>query len=133
MKTVVYCNCSQANLIPESSRKAALDALDAAGVEYLYTDDLCGLCAEQNPELRKSLHNQETVVLACFPRTIRALLNRAGLAGIQTLQTVNLRIGNPDTVTSALNLNGVRPGKRIALTRQNTDWQPWYPLIDEAR
>ncbi len=132
-KTILYCNCSQANLTPEPNRQAALDTLAAAGVRYLYTDDLCGLCADADSDLVNNLAGDSLLVLACFERTVRALLNRVGLSEVKTLETVNLRTAEPQAIAETLQLNAARPGGRITLTRSTADWQPWYPLIDADR
>lgn len=133
MKTLLYCNCSQANLTPESSRQAVLNALHEAGVEYLYTDDLCGLCADKRFDLPKSLGDGGLVVMACFVRTVHALLERAGLTDIASPTILNLRTASPETIADELNLDGVRPGGRIVMAHSIADWQPWYPLIDSDR
>lgn len=133
MKSILYCNCSQANVLPDSTRKAALQALETAGVEYVYTDDLCGLCAEPNAELLTLLNRQKIMVLACFPRAVRALLKRAGLTDNPLIETVNLRTAAVDTLVKDLHFDGTRPGRRITLQQKNTTWQPWYPLIDIQR
>ncbi len=132
-KTILYCNCSQANLTPEPTRQAAMDTLAAAGVRYLFTDDLCGLCTDAGSDLVNNLADDSLLVLACFERTVRALLNRAGLSEVKTLETVNLRTAEPQAIAEILKLTDARSGGRITLPRSNTGWQPWYPLIDEAR
>lgn len=133
MKHIVYCNCSRANLTPEAARQATLAALDAAGVEYLYTDDLCGLCADATGGLAERLRDDALIVLACFPRTVNALLERAGYKNGDAVETVNLRCTEPEAVAEQLDLSGIRCGERITLPRGNTDWEPWYPLIDAER
>lgn len=133
MKTLLYCNCSRAGLISDPVRTAVLAALDHAGVEYLYTDDLCGLCADSGQILPASISGDALVVLACFPRTINALLNRAGGDRRPTPQTLNLREGAPETITKQLDIENTRPGTRITLKPGNAAWEPWYPLIDHDR
>jgi Pyruvate/2-oxoacid:ferredoxin oxidoreductase delta subunit len=135
MKTILYCNCSRANLTSDSARQAALSSLDEAGAEYLYTDDLCGLCADAkaSSELAARVHGTALTVLACFPRTVNALLTRAGCRDAATVEIVNLRASKPEAIAAQLNLSDVRPGGKVTLSRSNTDWEPWYPLIDSDR
>lgn len=133
MKKVLYCNCSRANLTPDPMRQAALAALDASGAEYFYTDDLCGLCADAGAGLAGQLGTDDVVVLACFDRTVRALLARAGCGDDAVVETVNLRTGTPETIAERLALRDVPRGGRIPLSRGAADWEPWYPLIDPER
>ncbi len=133
MKTVLYCNCTRANLMPESTRKATLDTLEQAGVEYLYCDDLCGLCTGPKAGLCERLKGDALLVLACFPRTINALLAREKYKDISAVKTVNLRTAMSDDIVTQLDLDDVPRGGKIMLSRVNADWEPWYPLIDQAR
>ena len=72
-------------------------------------------------------------MLACFPRTVNALLTRAGCRDAATVEIVNLRASKPEAIAAQLNLSDVRPGGKVTLSRSNTDWEPWYPLIDSDR
>lgn len=133
MKTILYCNCSRAGLISDSVRSVVLDTLDKAGVAYLYTDDLCGLCADLDSPLAKTVADDSLIVLACFPRAVNALLNRAGLGDVLDVRSINLKTADPEILAEQLEISDVRPGKRITLNHSNPAWEPWYPVIDYDR
>lgn len=133
MKRIVICGCSTHHRIaPE--RLAELASRLAGNGEVEKIADLCGLAALA-PEKLTGLAEADAIV-ACFPRAIQALFQRAGIA-LPAAKLFDLRNTEASTVAAAL---GAEPGTAPADPAETADWPvwseswtPWYPAIDPER
>ncbi len=134
MEILLYCNCTRANLTPEPARIAALGILGSMNAEFLYTDDLCGLCADEEAcsGLASSLKGNDVIIAACYPRAVKALLSRAGCDAARIREVINLRVAEPADIIARIRNMKPSAGSRRTLPAGGVQ-EPWYPLIDSDR
>jgi NAD-dependent dihydropyrimidine dehydrogenase PreA subunit len=131
---VVYCHCANTDLVPDEKRRRALQALAGAGVRVEAVPDLCGLAARRDPRLVAWFGGGPVLVVACYPRTIRWLLQYAGVSPLAHLTFVNLRNEPAEAVQAALPRASESTAAQVqAPARDANQWIPWFPVIDYDR
>ena len=150
---VLFCNCSQCEVIPEDRKKRILSELTAANVNLIVVPDLCGMAAERDPFLADLAKRQALKIVACFPRSVRWLFHRAGAPLPENgIEFFNMRAesaeavlsalalspssGDSETVTSPVGPAGVqcdRMCENCASAGGKSDWISWFPVIDYSR
>ena len=70
---VLVCRCAYSEAVGPEVVSAVVDALRAAGTDLTVVDDLCGLAARRDPELRRFAAAGEVAVVACHPRAVKWL------------------------------------------------------------
>jgi len=143
---ILYCHCSNARVLPEETRDAALHALCDAGLPFDAVPDLCGLSARRDPILKSLAASGRVVVAACHPRTVRCLFAAAGAPlPAESTQLLNLRTESAQSICTAL--RGISraepavPPRDFPTVREQLDsaatppdgWIPWAPVIDSDR
>lgn len=132
MKRIVVCGCSTHRRIAPD-RLAELAGRLAGHAEIEKVADLCGVAALA-PEKLAGLAEADAVV-ACFPRAVQALFQRAGIS-LPATQLFDLRNGEAGAIAAAL---GAGPGTVPAPAGAadwpawGESWTPWYPAIDPER
>ncbi|MBL7215182.1 MAG: ferredoxin family protein [Phycisphaerae bacterium] len=132
---VIICQCQNARLVSEATRRQVSDALKSTSQPVVYVDDLCALAAKKNPLLGQWAEQKELVVCACFPRAVKALFSHAKVNLPESTKIFNLRTQQPEDILSLLPVElddkGQTPPKTIQAT--DPDWVPWFPVIDYQR
>jgi ferredoxin len=135
-KRIVFCNCG--GKLVEAQRLAEIsEYLDRQGIPFIKISDLCGACATQKDEVRDLFNtNGEILMIACFPRAVRLLLNESGIdtetgsfTYINNRETDNKTLF--DQVQSFNDGDTLQPSTAELIN--NTDWPSWFPVIDYSR
>lgn len=123
---VVLCQCRQAGVVDATDAESALKA---AGASVEVVDDLCGLAAAAagDPLFAEWAACESLAVLACRPRTVRALFCAAGSALPASARVVDLTQG------CEFDFDAAAKGERKDIAHPKADWQPWFPVIDYER
>lgn len=132
---ILFCRCAHANIIPARTRDPLLEILGRRR-DVLLIDDLCGCAAEKDPCLEALTCCQSVTVIACYPRAVRWLLERAGVKlDWNRVTFCNMRVENADAIRARVERaepadNAV---EQPATDSQSPSWIPWYPVIDRSR
>jgi NAD-dependent dihydropyrimidine dehydrogenase PreA subunit len=101
--------------------------------------DLCGLCAEKPEILTDLIENARQVLLvACYPRAVNLLLQKAGVANTEKIRYFNLLEENHANLLQVIGsfMEGIpatSAEKGNSLLRSDPAWPAWYPVIDHSR
>ena len=101
-RRILYCHCRNGAVVPDETRAAVLDALSGDDTTFEAVGDLCGLAARAPGTLRHLADTDRLIVLACYPRAVRALFAAAGVALPADVVIVNLRTQPVDEVLAAI-------------------------------
>lgn len=96
---IIYCRCSNANIIPPSVKDDVLRFLSDSGVAFEAVSDICAVSAK-NPEFLKQLTSHDrVVVVACYPRAVKWLFSNAGCEiKNQNFEVLNMRVESSDKI-----------------------------------
>lgn len=142
---VLYCHCALADVVPDETRQAALEALLAGGADFEAVADLCGLAARKDELLARIAASGRVTIAACHSRAVEWLFAYAGSPlPAQGVTFVNLRTQSPEEVSRALGAGREPAGEGCVCTavevqrrklesRGPQEWVPWYPVIDYDR
>jgi Pyruvate/2-oxoacid:ferredoxin oxidoreductase delta subunit len=142
--TVLFCNCSNANVLQADVRQQVLTALCESGADFHAVPDLCELAA-RGDRLLKELAQHSLIVVGCFPRAMRWLFHAGGASLGQDVEFFNMRTQSAHEIIAGLaNKLATKPAKQAGpnklsdvheqlQARRPDDWQPWFPVIDYAR
>jgi len=142
---ILYCHCSNTDLVPAKAKAAALKALAEAGLEFEAVPDLCELAAKRDPALARLAKGGPLRIIACYPRTIRWLFAAAGARLAEKgVEVLNLRADGAKKIVAKLKAKktatrkGSKPATAALLkdldgaARQLGEWIPWFPVIDRS-
>ncbi len=162
-QTILYCNCSFKNLIPEERKQKDREVLKTAEADVIAVSDLCQLAAQRDPRLSELAATSNLTIAACYPRAIRWLFQWAGSPLRDDVHIVNLRTeslrdspavrqhpcpsapisgspahdeSTPNSQLSTLHAQPSPPHTPHSLDDDVTpqgDWVPWFPIIDYER
>lgn len=90
--SILYCNCTFAQIIDPATKAAVLRALSDSGRSFEAVADLCEMAARKDPVLQRFAAGKCLKIAACYPRAVKWLFASAGtpLDPAQT-EIVNLR------------------------------------------
>lgn len=129
-KKLIYCNCG-ANILSPQLIAEAEQRICECGLDAVKVSDLCGLCANQKDEVKDLFSgDDEITVLACYPRSVKHLLNFAGVSDTSKISVVNLR--EAQDISEILSAFQENRAEKVEVT-SNGDWPAWYPVIDYSR
>ena len=130
---ILYCNCSYSDIIPAEKRRAIYTALQASGREVEYTADLCAAAAAGDRLLKEIAGVDDLTIIACYPRTIQWLLSYAGVSRERGAQVLNMRTQSAGEIVQSIGIEPVDPQAGEGYSAPETEWIPWYPVIDYER
>ena len=116
-----------------------LDHLRNSGLAFEAVPDLCALVAEKNTRLQKITQHPVVTIIACYPRTVRWLLDAAGIPfDTQRFEMLNMRERSADQIIQTLTgnhstANQPTPFDPDTLQPSPLDKKPWFPVIDYDR
>ena len=102
--SILYCHCAFAQVVPPETKNAVLDALSASGVTFEAVPDLCEMAARRDAGLAAMASPGTGTIVACYPRAVRWLFTGAGLTLPDSVQVLNMRETNAETIVDALGL-----------------------------
>lgn len=77
---ILYCRCAFAQVVPQETKDAVLEALCDSGAPFETVSDLCEMSARKDPQLEKLLEGDAPVkIAACYPRAVKWLFHSAGV------------------------------------------------------
>ena len=153
---ILFCNCHARN---DSAGWAASSAMMTMHPEWQYVTlkDLCGLCAMDPAKIAGLIdHANRVLLIACYPRAVNLLLQKAGVVELEKIRFFNLLAEDPSNLVPAIEkfigqeqeMNpspglsecvGEAPdnntsGQHVTVLEQSDpSWPAWYPVIDYSR
>ncbi|MEI7733438.1 MAG: ferredoxin family protein [Verrucomicrobiota bacterium] len=135
-KTVlVLCRCASSENALADKRQQILEALLAAKAKVHVVDDLCELSARKDARLAAWMAGDEVKIVACYPRTVKALLKSAGCAlNGEAIAVLNPRADSAESIVQQILAEGLgEPASVDFETPKGSGWIPWFPVIDTER
>ena len=128
----LFCNCSNKEMISREIKDQILTKIYNCKTELFAISDFCG--DSVNNEQIKTLNNYDAInVIACYPRSIKWLLNRAGIKD-KELNVFNMKTQPIDDFNNFFKPIEKSDGNTdIPVFPKATDWIPWNPVIDYDR
>lgn len=133
---VLYCECTHTDYIQPDEQTALIQGLRESGLTVITTPDLCGLAARQDPILSSWAQSPHLTLIACYPRAITWLFERAGAPLPQdgSVLFLNQRHLKPQQILDRLGINTPAESSRLQEHHApSEDWVPWFPVIDRDR
>lgn len=133
---VILCRCDYAHVVPAADCARIERALTVAGCNVWAVADLCERAASRDPALLQRAAEPGTVVIACLPRAVHALLRGAGLPGTAPLPRVlGWKVRTGADVLRELGVTDPGPASTPApgADAPPPEWPPWFPAIDYDR
>ena len=133
---ILFCTCSFSKHLDEELLLKLIKASGDAEMEYEVVDDLCRI-ADKEPEKLKKMDG--STIVACYPRAVKSLLDKAGVAPkkvINVRKNINEEGDTEARQGKAASSLGLKLGSSVAegsLPAPEGDWIPWYPVIDYDR
>ena len=125
---ILICCCADYQRLSSDGLRTLAASAEAAGMAVIVIPDLC-LKVVHDPAFLRSRVTPETVVAACHPRAVQALLDRLSLTAATLL---DLRGESLDEHLRALEIDAV-DGSTYALPAYDHPWKAWFPVIDGQR
>ncbi|MDR0394371.1 MAG: ferredoxin family protein [Tannerella sp.] len=135
---VTICACASRSFIDKDKAAGIAAAMKKEGYEVAVEADLCRKVMLQSPDMRQIAAG---IILACYPRAIRSLLDRLGLAAGRI---VDIRSGEGEDVLAGFGIscsdgegvndllkNGFLEEIERFPVENGTD--AWYPALDKER
>ncbi|MBA4387938.1 MAG: hypothetical protein C0404_08145 [Verrucomicrobia bacterium] len=131
---VLFCNCSNSDIIADATKTKVLAALAGRGVEVMVLADLCRAVARRDARLEKLRGFKDLRIVACYPRAVKWLLHAAGIELDESVQLFNMRTQEAEGIVAALFRDIDTAGSSDVAVPQDADaWTPWFPAIDYSR
>jgi len=135
-KNVIFCNCG-AKLISDDRMLAIKRYLTVERHPFTQISDLCGCSVDRKSETHDQfLATDEVLIIACFPRAVRLLLEKCGIDHQSPkISFINFREQSNDQIFAAIKtfFEGDHVMGKVSEFQSNTAWPSWYPLIDYSR
>ena len=109
-RSILYCHCQYAQVVPKDVKEAVLRRLCESGVAFDAVADLCEMSAREDPALAQLAANGTVKIAACFPRAVKGLFHQCGadLAAERT-QVLNMRTQTAEEAVAALLAPDIQP------------------------
>jgi NAD-dependent dihydropyrimidine dehydrogenase PreA subunit len=131
---VIYCHCSYTNLVFDETRRIALATLAESGATFQAVPDLCAMAAQRDPRLATWFAKRPVLVVACYPRTVRWLLEYAGiLTPSEGISVLNMRTEPSDAIREQLSSTKATSPQPVPDLQPRDTWVPWFPVLDYDR
>lgn len=133
---VLYCDCAYSDIIPESIKDRVRDFLSTLpeDISVAGVIDLCELAARKDAGLQTLAQAENAVVIACYDRTVRWLLHRAGVKDTNHIRFVTMRGRTAEEVlaelSEVLESGAVKTTAALPIEGEKGEWIPWFPVID---
>jgi len=135
-KKVVFCNCG-AKLIGTNRMEGISDYLTHTEFPFTEISDLCFCCVDEKDAMRDCfLEADEVLIIACYPRAVRLLLENCEIDHISLkFNYLNFRELSNDQIFIGINsfFEGNTEKGESSEFKNNTEWPSWFPMIDYSR
>lgn len=136
-KHIIFCNC-KGERIPPDKLSDLREFLDKLPFRVTIISDICGVSAIERESIAEILgESKEYLVLGCYPRTMRLLLDQAG--GHRNKEFKQNFVNLIDSSSADIKESISRfCSDSISNTSHNeiceqSGWPSWYPVIDYDR
>jgi len=108
--SILYCNCTYAQVVSKEVKEAVLRKLSDSGVAFEAVADLCEMSARKDPSLQRLAQCGNLKIAACFPRAVKWLFasGQAPLP-IGNTEVLNMRTQSTEEICAALNRTEILP------------------------
>ncbi len=144
---VLVCACANSDLTPREKVDTFLKDFSPPDAEVIAVPDLCRLAAKDRDRLAEYADADKLTVVACFPRTVRSLLEWSEIdVDDDALEIHNLRTDDPEAIRKLIETNCAEAsagqdhqsepaGDATAapVTEPEDGWIPWFPVIERDR
>jgi NAD-dependent dihydropyrimidine dehydrogenase PreA subunit len=137
-KKILFCNCSSERIARE--RLQTLENwLTGQDIDLVKISDLCGVPVKSSETLRSLFTgNNEYLIIACYSRTVRLLLEKAGIdAEANSIKFINFFDSDNEEIKKETDSfrNGTETLTKTSVEEisNNSGWVSWYPVIDYSR
>jgi NAD-dependent dihydropyrimidine dehydrogenase PreA subunit len=137
-KKIIFCSCGSERISQDKLQSIENNLIDSK-IDLIKISDLCGVSVKNRDTLKGIFPgNNEYLIIACHSRTIRLLLDKAGVdtregsfkfvnffeSDIEEIkrETDSFKSGTSDFAEATF--------EHIS---NSSGWIPWYPLIDYSR
>jgi len=136
-KKVIYCNC-KGNIVDTERLEAIHTFVSKLNVPSVKLSDLCSVCATNLEDVKSQFTtSDEVLVIACYPRAVKLLLERAGIkTDAINLSFVNFRESCNEDIFKILQDFGMNDAATSQISKEiegDSEWPSWYPAIDYDR
>ena len=131
--SIIFCQCQNAALVPKHVLHLVREGVKSSSQDVVCVDDLCAMAAEHDERFAEWARQDDLVVLACFPRAVKALFAHAKADLPASATLFNLRKQPPEEILAALCLNHHSERTLQTIQASGPDWMPWFPVIDYDR
>jgi len=111
--------------------------LKQSGNSFVEIADLCGCAVDRKNEIHDIFSaSDEILVVACYPRAVRLLLQNCGVETEKSaINFLNFRALNEGQIFESVSnfLSGISEKSESLEIKNSTDWPSWYPMIDYTR
>ena len=104
-RSILYCHCAYAQVVPAETKSAVLEGLSASGVSFEAVPDLCEMSARRDPALAQLASSADASIVACYPRAVRWLFSAAGVPLREDVRVLNMRVVDAAAVLADLPLD----------------------------
>lgn len=135
-KSVTLCGCVSRSFIAKEKVAQVAAILRNGGYEVRVIPDLCELVMEKSPVMTEVA---SSVILACYPRAVRSLLETMSLtpellldmrnSSVQEITSQLLPDSSPENPTTE-ETDAIRQPERFTV-KKGVD--AWYPVVDKER
>jgi len=134
-KTIIFCTC-QARQASAAWVAAGNMLHQRHDIRLVTLTDLCGWCVQEPGKVAGLVAESSGVlIVACYPRAVKLLLQKAGITLSDDIQCFNLLDQKPGDLLTRIDYFRL-PMPKAASAREfiaNTSWPAWYPVIDTDR
>jgi NAD-dependent dihydropyrimidine dehydrogenase PreA subunit len=137
-KKILFCNCGSERINPEKLQTIET-SLKSSDIDFVKISDLCGVSVKNSDTLRGIFPgNNEYLILACHSRTIRLLIDKAGIDTKESsFKFVNFFESDTEEIIreaeSFKNGDDTPARATIEDISNPAEWISWYPIIDYSR
>lgn len=100
---ILYCHCKYADVISAETKQEVLRYLTQLGVSFHAVPDLCEMAARCDPVLKSISEQEKVIIVACFPRAVKALFRAADAPlNRDDIIILNMRTESVKTIVEAV-------------------------------
>lgn len=134
-KKIIYCHCD-GNIIDAQKSEAIEGYINTIGLTSTKVSDLCSICSTQKEKAREIFSSDETMIIACYPRAVKLLLDFAEVSvDFNHFHFVNFRNENEESIFEQIKAFADGEHQPVSLSELKGDheWPAWFPMIDYSR
>jgi len=132
-KRILFCNCSFSKIIPDEKKENVFNEISKMDCEIFHVDDLCELALNHKDKLKEIADYNNFTIIACYPRYIKNLFDKAGIDFTDDKKIINQRILSENEIIKMIDNPDSNQNAHVVKIKKEIDWTPWFPVIDYDR